>query len=308
MNLRLKRTSNGRFLLRSAYPLKYLCKGRRSYYLDWRSKSIYAASPKYTAAVSELLELLTAYRRGAKYHRLKDGSFAIMDTALHELEQLTNTLDISDKELLKDKLHIPQYRMLYLDSLKADSNIRLNRSPEFKAAVRRFHELAEDSEQFPLPAELEGIMRDYQKYGFRWLKTVAGYGFGGILADDMGLGKTIQAISLIQDMKQREETHLPCLVVCPSSLTLNWESELKRFAPSLRTLVVIGTATQRSMLMERIPEAVQILLRNKGVGRAFIIIGMHIQDTVICRTPFKHPDGKLSIADLLIICNHTIND
>ena len=202
----------------------------------------------------ELLELLTAYRRGAKYHRLKDGSFAIMDTALSELVLLTNALDISDKELLKDKLHIPQYRMLYLDSLKAGSDIRLKRSPEFKAAVRRFRELVEDSEQFPVPAELDTVMRDYQKHGFRWLKTIAGYGFGGILADDMGLGKTIQAISLIQDLKQCEETHLPCLVVCPSSLTLNWESELKRFAPSLRTVTVIGTAAQRSSLMEEIPE------------------------------------------------------
>lgn len=203
----------------------------------------------------ELLELLAAYRRGAKYHRLKDGSFAIMDSTLSELMLLTNTLDISDKELLKEKLHIPQYRMLYLDSLKTGSDIRLNRSPEFKTAVRRFRELVEDSEQFPVPAQLDGIMRDYQKYGFRWLKTIAGYGFGGILADDMGLGKTIQAISLMQDMKQREETHLPCLVVCPSSLALNWESELKRFAPSLRTVTVIGTAAQRNALMEDIPQA-----------------------------------------------------
>ena len=205
-------------------------------------------------SAEELLELLAAYRQGARYHRLRDGSFAVMDKSLYELELLTSTLDISDKELLKDKLHIPMYRMLYLDSLQSHSDIRLNRNAEFKAAVRRFQELTEDSEQFPVPDGLKGIMRDYQKYGFRWLKTVAGYGFGGILADDMGLGKTIQAISLIQDYRQREEARLPSLVVCPSSLTLNWESELKRFAPSLSALTVIGTAAQRSTLFELIPE------------------------------------------------------
>lgn len=85
-------------------------------------------------------------------------------------------------------------------------------------------------------------MRDYQKYGFRWLKTIATYKFGGILADDMGFGKTIQAISLILDMKQRNKKCPPALIVCQSSLTLNWEVEIQRFASGLKTLTVIGGA------------------------------------------------------------------
>ena len=54
-----------------------------------------------------------------------------------------------------------------------------------------------DNLDFPVPDSLNHVLRDYQKYGFQWLKTLAHYRFGGILADDMGLGKTIQSIAYI---------------------------------------------------------------------------------------------------------------
>ncbi len=57
-------------------------------------------------------------------------------------------------------------------------------------------------------------------------------GWGGCLADDMGLGKTLQTLSFLQHVVERypEETHL---VVCPTSLLYNWETELKKFVPGL---------------------------------------------------------------------------
>ena len=44
---------------------------------------------------------------------------------------------------------------------------------------------------------LENTLRPYQSYGFKWIKTLEGAGFGGILADEMGLGKTLQMISVL---------------------------------------------------------------------------------------------------------------
>ena len=199
----------------------------------------------------ELAEILKAYRLGVKYRRLKDGSFAVIDDAAAQLGELAENLDLTDKDLLKKKLKIPAYRMLYLDSLQNRGSIRMRYSKEFRESVSDYHKSIENAEGLSVPDELSDIMRDYQKYGFRWLKTIAGYKFGGILADDMGLGKTIQAISLILDTKQRNEKQLPALIVCPSSLTLNWEAEIERFAPSLKTLVVIGTSAARSALMEK---------------------------------------------------------
>lgn len=202
----------------------------------------------------ELAEILNAYRAGVKYRRLKDGSFAVIDDTLSQLGELAENLDLSDKDLVKKKLKIPAYRMLYLDSLQNRGDIRMNYSEDFKKSITDYRKSIENPETLSVPNELVGIMRDYQKYGFRWLKTIAAYKFGGILADDMGLGKTIQAISLILDMKQRNKKRSPALIVCPSSLTLNWEAEIERFAPDLKTLTVIGTAAARSALIEKIPK------------------------------------------------------
>ena len=40
-----------------------------------------------------------------------------------------------------------------------------------------------------IPKKLDTTLREYQKIGFKWLKTLDNYQFGGILADDMGLRK-----------------------------------------------------------------------------------------------------------------------
>lgn len=200
--------------------------------------------------MTELVDMLKSYRKGAKYHRLKDGSFALITDSLTELASVADNLNISDRALLKEKLTVPQYRMLYLDSLKKNcENLRINRSAEFKKAVSSFGLMVDDSEQLAVPESLDGIMREYQKYGFRWLKTIAAYRFGGILADDMGLGKTLQAISLILDNKLQENgVRRPCLVVCPASLTLNWKNEIERFAPELTVQTIIGSVAVREEL------------------------------------------------------------
>ena len=66
-----------------------------------------------------------------------------------------------------------------------------------KAMVRSVKSV-EDSD-FTVPERLRGVLREYQRIGYVWLRTLDSYGFGGILADDMGLGKTIQIIALLED-------------------------------------------------------------------------------------------------------------
>ena len=67
------------------------------------------------------------------------------------------------------------------------------------------------------------MLRPYQVVGYQWLKTLAYYNMGGILADDMGLGKTLQAIVYICS-NPGEKT----LVVCPTSLAYNWQEEFEK--------------------------------------------------------------------------------
>ncbi len=82
-----------------------------------------------------------------------------------------------------------------------------------------------------LPPTLQAELRDYQVEGFVWLSRLARWGAGACLADDMGLGKTVQAIAVMLDQAGEG----PCLVVAPTSVLPNWESEIARFAPTLAT-------------------------------------------------------------------------
>ncbi|KAF1302090.1 DEAD/DEAH box helicase [Enterococcus saccharolyticus] len=100
-----------------------------------------------------------------------------------------------------------------------------------------------------LPQGLQAELREYQVTGFRWLKMLSHYQFGGILADEMGLGKTLQTISYLLSEKEEKKV-MKALIVAPASLTYNWQQEIKKFAPSLRSVVISGNKEERETLMQ----------------------------------------------------------
>ena len=196
----------------------------------------------------ELLKILDSYRRKKRYHRLKDGNFLLLDNSLSEVEEIVDVMDFTQKDLSGDLIQLPKYRALYLDSLmeKRDGLMTLDRDQSYRRMVKDFKGF--EASESEVPSSLSDIMRPYQKDGFRWLSTLAEYGFGGILADEMGLGKTLQIISLILSMKERGGTGT-CLVVSPSSLIYNWEAELKKFAPGLKSVVCAGSPKERKIVL-----------------------------------------------------------
>ncbi len=98
----------------------------------------------------------------------------------------------------------------------------------------------EGIEEKPLPKNLKAKLRPYQVEGYHWLHFLGDYGLSGILADDMGLGKTVQALAYIQALKESGRLKEPCLIVMPTSLVANWQAEIERFTPELKTLVLHG--------------------------------------------------------------------
>ncbi len=88
--------------------------------------------------------------------------------------------------------------------------------------------------------EFQGQLRPYQGRGVGWLAFLEKWGLGACLADDMGLGKTPQLIAFLLHLKAEEMLNKPTLVVCPTSVLNNWERELKKFAPTLSTLIHHG--------------------------------------------------------------------
>lgn len=205
-------------------------------------------------SVDELLAILHAYKRKKKYYRLQDGSFLQTDAPeLKNVAAFIEALDVSAKDLKRDILELPKYRAFFLDNLARETeNIQLERQGSFRKMV---HDVRESADlDYVVPAPLKHILRSYQKTGYRWLRTLANYGFGGILADDMGLGKTLEVIALLlaEKLEESPANRLPALVVAPTSLVYNWQSEITKFAPELSVLIISGSADLRREALEEI--------------------------------------------------------
>ncbi len=95
-------------------------------------------------------------------------------------------------------------------------------------------------EIFHKPEGLNATLRPYQKAGFNWLLRLHETGCHGCLADDMGLGKTLQTLSLLQHLKATGELKTS-LLVAPVVTLANWESEMAKFTPGLKSCRHAGT-------------------------------------------------------------------
>ncbi|HBM79730.1 MAG TPA: helicase SNF2, partial [Clostridiaceae bacterium] len=200
-----------------------------------------------------LPQIFASLKRKKKYYRLPDGSFIpLKSEELDNVSDMIESLNIKEDSLKKKVINLPVFRAMYMDDkLNELGSVHIERSKSFSKVVSNIKE--PENMEFDVPESLKPIMRGYQVTGFKWLRTLAAYRLGGILADDMGLGKTLQAISFILSVK--DSVRIPSIVICPTSLIYNWESEIKKFAPSLKTLIISGNKSERENMMRRINDA-----------------------------------------------------
>jgi hypothetical protein len=197
-------------------------------------------------AERDIHELLSALEEKRKYYRLQNGSLMSLETKeVQEIQRFLGRAEVNS-ESLANGLDLPMNQCLeLLDHVDGSGGFKIEKSfREFLDTVRH-----PDKLKFKVPDELDSILRDYQKKGFQWMKMIAHYGFGGILADDMGLGKTLQSITFIKSILEeirRDQT--PVLIVCPSSLTYNWLSEFAKFTPDIKSVVMDGSKSNRKRL------------------------------------------------------------
>ncbi|MEI6437401.1 MAG: DEAD/DEAH box helicase [Candidatus Omnitrophota bacterium] len=183
-----------------------------------------------------------------KFVRLKSGEFVRLDA--EAFGRVTGLLDYQQNKGRLMTANIP----FMLDELKA-SGIAVEVDP---AVQKLYDELKgfKGIDAAAIPSLLEPVLRDYQRHGVSWMAFLNKFRFGGILADEMGLGKTVQALAMIQRDIEAGCT-LPSLVVCPTTLVWNWEAEIRKFLPGLKTLVVSGK--DRRAQVEQVPTAAVVI-------------------------------------------------
>ena len=191
----------------------------------------------------ELAEVLSAYRRRKKFYKLKNGEKLYLESdELEEIDQMLANYNVDPSKIEDGHLDLELFRAFSVNA-QAENNSNLveyDRSEIFKGVIEKFENVKDADHE--VSEKYDDLLRDYQKYGYQWLRTLSEFGFGGILADDMGLGKTLQVISLLDQSKADNGVSI---VVAPASLILNWEDEVKKFAPELRALSIYGTAAAR---------------------------------------------------------------
>lgn len=181
--------------------------------------------------MQQLLGLLG--ERQGRFLQLKDGQFiALTDEFRRRLEELKAYADISGK-----KLRLNPLAALTLEDWQDEAGFKADK--HWQAHMQRL-QTARDY-QPKLPSTFQAELRDYQMEGYSWLSRLAQWGVGACLADDMGLGKTVQGLALMVERAPQG----PSLIVAPTSVCLNWESEARRFAPTLNPIVLGGGDRQR---------------------------------------------------------------
>ncbi len=189
--------------------------------------------------LQQLVEL--AKGSAGRFVRLGDGEFLALSAQLRKhLDDLAACSEPHGKAFRFHHLASPVF-----EDFAADAGV-FESDRQWLKQMQRLR----DAQTFrpQLPTTLQAELRGYQVEGFNWLNRLAHWGVGACLADDMGLGKTVQALAQMLTMAANG----PSLVVAPTSVCLNWESEAVRFAPTLNP-VIFGGANRAQMLRELKP-------------------------------------------------------
>lgn len=216
----------------------------------------------------EIKDVLQALEMKQKYYRLRSGSLLSLESREYEeLQRFLKALPVQ-KEDIEETLSVPVVQGLRLFQ-DTDEGL-IHEEESFRAFLRNLENPS--GMPIPVPESMEHVLHGYQKTGYKWLKQLAGYGFGGILADDMGLGKTIQSLAyIVSVLDEIRNSGKPVLIVCPSSLTYNWLDECEKFAPQLRAAVIDGDSRVRKTIRERLDETdiaiISYPLLRKDIGR-----------------------------------------
>lgn len=191
-------------------------------------------------------DIYDTIQSGEKYSRVRSLGFVEFPAQdIYSMMRSFNSFDVYRNN--EDKFIVKTYRAGLLNELE-NLGVELVLSENFSEFWDQMSTFS-TAEDVTFPNSIQAELRGYQMKGFSWLWFMYKYGLNGILADDMGLGKTLQALTLLQKAKDVDGP-MPTLVICPTSVVFNWESEIQKFAPELTCLKLSGV--ERKSLFKEI--------------------------------------------------------
>ena len=192
-------------------------------------------------------EIYETIQNGEKYSRIRSLGFVEYPAQnIYAMMRAFNSFDVFRNA--DDQFTVKTYRAGLISELK-NLDVELVLSDEFKKFWEQMSSFS-TTEGLELPKDINAEFREYQIKGYGWLWFMYKYGLNGILADDMGLGKTLQALTVLQKAKE-VDGRAPTLVICPTTVVFNWESEIQKFAPTLSCLKLSGV--DRKQYFKEIP-------------------------------------------------------
>jgi superfamily II DNA or RNA helicase len=237
-----------------------------------------------------LLELQKLLHAGQHMVLLKDTSLGVLDdewlqqysTLLKHGKVTKNTITVS-RWLAFSEQHVTEDRQVLKPVID-------------KGWWQKWEQWQQSAEVlYPMPEGVQATLRPYQQKGYEWLALLAEAGAGACLADDMGLGKTLQTICFLARQSQVKSAARH-LIVCPSSLLYNWQQELRKFAPHLRSAIHYGPGRQMQQLQNK---NIQVLITSYGSVRADIDALQAVAfDTVVLDEShhIKNPSAQITRA------------
>jgi len=190
--------------------------------------------------VIELKELLTKIKNGpGRFVEIGQGQFIALTQEFKKRLEDVNIFSGGYRDDDSDEILIHPLAAIVLGKLTDQT--KTDADAGWKAQTEKIR----DAQNFipEIPSTLQAELRDYQREGYYWLARLAHWGVGGCLADDMGLGKTLQSLAIALQLSANG----PSLVVAPTSVSTNWQTEVTRFTPTINIKFFSGKDRKKTI-------------------------------------------------------------
>jgi SNF2 family DNA or RNA helicase len=180
--------------------------------------------------IVNLTELQKVLHNNQKNILLNDNSIGILED---EWIENYGAL-LKQAKIEKDTISFPQWLLISAKEIAQLQSFKFIIKEDWWQKWRDWQDIHHTV--YKVPTSVKAALRPYQQKGYEWMRLLSEINAGICLSDDMGLGKTLQTICFLATQKEEKPTS-KFIIVCPGSLIYNWQQEIQKFCPTLKTYI-----------------------------------------------------------------------